>query len=273
VCTAVPSLCVALGNNNGKSSFALRMADLELTKPAALTKGIVKNVLQNGVQMNLPTCNFGGGGTFSWLLQFDTASATLTTGGAKPASNPLNGYGFVNGSVAGVAVAPVSVGLVNAGGGLFETAQGISLKMPVFLDAEGQSAIVLPLQQLTIKGGVSNDGNCIGAYNAGGLDPANNCLPDDNTPLYIKTATLDATITLEDADKIDINAIGQSLCVLLSGDAAQFGDGDKPINRCKRSGGKIVFTGDWCAATNSAGGCGDAVKMGGTFAANAVKLD
>jgi hypothetical protein len=44
---------------------------------------------------------------------------------------------------------------------------------------------------------------------------------------------------------------------------------------CKRdASGKILFQGDWCAATNQAAtaGCADAVQVSATFAAQAVTI-
>jgi hypothetical protein len=43
--------------------------------------------------------------------------------------------------------------------------------------------------------------------------------------------------------------------------------------KCKRdAGGKIMFQGDWCQATDSAS-CKDSVKLKANFAASAVKLN
>jgi hypothetical protein len=71
-----------------------------------------------------------------------------------------------------------------------------------------------------------------------------------------------------------IESLSQSLCVLLSGNAAMYGDMGSP-NKCKRDADmKIVFKGDWCEATNMAADatCTDSAKLGAQFAASAVKV-
>ena len=90
------SKCIALEDNSASKLFTLRMANLTLTAPPSLTKGLVKGVVQNGVTMNLAGCNLNGGGTFSWLLEFNTETGALRTGGGKPADDPTKGYSFVD---------------------------------------------------------------------------------------------------------------------------------------------------------------------------------
>ena len=54
VCPQVASSkCIALEDNSAAKSFTLRMANLTLTAPPSLTKGLVKGVVSNGVTMNL----------------------------------------------------------------------------------------------------------------------------------------------------------------------------------------------------------------------------
>ncbi len=149
------------------------------------------------------------------------------------------------------------------------------MTIPIFLDVAASSFVILPLKQVSFHDGkLSPERRCIGEYNADGLDPQNNCQSEPPAILaFDNAATLDAFITLEDADNVIVDALQQSLCVLLSGDAATYGNGGSP-SHCKRdANGKIVFAGDWCAATNQAatGACHDASRFNASFAASAVK--
>jgi hypothetical protein len=257
------------------------MSDLQLTAPPSLTKGLVKGVVQNGVTMNLASCNLNGSGTFSWLLQFDTVSGTLTTGGAKPAQDPTQGYAFVNQTILqggkSFTIAPIVVP-APINGGAFATSMGKSVILPIYLDLAASAVILLPLHEAKLAGTLSADKSCIGKYNAAGLDPAGGCLPDNTTPAFIgadgkgdSDGHLDGYVPLEEADTVIIDAIGQSLCVVLSGDAATYGDGGTPA-KCKRTNGKINFQGDWCAASNDMA-CTDSAHLTANFSASGVKAN
>lgn len=71
-------------------------------------------------------------------------------------------------------------------------------------------------------------------------------------------------------------ALNQTLCVLLSGDAAQYGEKNaQGVTVCKRDAANvIVFEGDWCGAGDqpASGGCADTVKALASFAAQGVKI-
>lgn len=273
-CNQVKSDCIALVDNAGGGSVAVRMAQITITKPTVLGSGIVGNLVANGVQMNLDQCNLAGGGTFSWLLQFDTGTSKLKTGGAKPAADPFGGYCFVDESLGGIPIKPVEVDSGLAGGSF--SAKVGDIVVPIYLDATASTYVLLPLKQGELSGTLSADNNCVGKYNADTLDPANSCLAEPpDTLAFTNAGKLDGFITLEDADTVIVDSLSQSLCVLLSGDAATFGDGMSPA-KCKRDAmGKIEFKGDWCEATNAAadGMCSDSSKLGAEFAASAVKAN
>ncbi|MFO0758683.1 MAG: hypothetical protein U0359_19480 [Byssovorax sp.] len=280
VCTKVSSDCIALEDYSASKTPTLRMAQLTMTKPDALAGGgVVPKVVANAVTMNLPACFQEGGGTFSWLLQFDLTSGKLTTGGAKPVDDPTAGYKFVNEMISQGGkmfnVAPIVLDAPVDASGNFAAAMGVDLLVPIFLDAAATQIVLLPLKKATLKGTLSSNNNCIGKYNSDTLSQDNNCLPDSTHPAFTTGAQLDGYITLEDADTVELTTPPETLCVLLSGDADKYGDGSSPVNKCKRTNGKIDFGGDWCDATNMAAdaNCADAVKLGGEFAANAVKLN
>jgi hypothetical protein len=280
-CPAVTSECIALVDNTGKDKFALRITQLTLSRPAALTNQVITQLLAQGVTLNLPNClsesghaTLKGDGMFSWVLEFDKTSGMLRTGGASPEADPTQGYCFVNETIQTIPVAPFTVS-APIEGGKFAIEMGMDVTVPIFQPG-GASTILLPLSKARIfNASISSDNNCIGKYNAEGLRPGNLCLPEDAAPRYIDGADLDGYVTLENADKVMVDALKQSLCVLLSADAATYGDGVAAGQHCKRDAmNNITFKGDWCSTTDSdaTATCADAVKLGAKFAASAVSV-
>ena len=271
-CSPVASRCIAFDDPCGKSVSTLRMAEIDFTAPPVMAQGLFADLIRKGVLLDREACNLAGTGTISWLVELDRTVATLKTGAAKPA-DPTAGYCFVNESIGGVSAVPaISPAPVGADGTF--TAETIdTLFLPLYLDAAASDLILLPLSALGISGKLSPDGRCIGAYDDATLSPANACQPDPGQKSFIHAGKVVASISLEDADQVDVTQLGQSLCVLLSGNSAMYGDGAKPISRCKRdAGGKLLFQGDWCTLTDgpAGSGCADAVHVEGTFAASAV---
>jgi hypothetical protein len=278
---AFSSTCLELVDNGGASQFTLRMADLFIKAPPSLKKGLVQGVVRNGATLNFPRCYLDGGGTFSWLLRFDTVSGKLTTGGARPAADPTKGYSFVDETLVqggkSFKIAPITANAPILGGA-FAIIVGQDLIMPVYLDILATKAVLLPLRDVKLSGTLSPHNNCVGKLNPKFLEQSMSCFPDTMSPAFLgadgkidSDGAIDAYLVLEDADAVDVEAVGQSLCVILSGDAATYGDGASPIARCKRDAGmKILFQGDWCGATNNAS-CTDSVRFAAGFSASAVK--
>jgi hypothetical protein len=276
-CKTDVSDCVALVDNKGQKDFGLRISQLTVTKPSALASGVVASVINNAVASNYAACTlgsstdsvFGGGtGTFSWLVEFDETKGTIKTGGAKPVADPNAGYCFVNDKAKGIA--PFTVNAAVGSDGKFTMTDGQDLTVPIYLDATGSSVVLLPLHKARLFNGMlSSDNNCIGKYNAEGLDPNNTCKPDPENKIYmfVDGASLEGYVTIEEADGVEVQALKQSLCVVLSGQNSN--------GKCPRdAGGKITVKGDWCAAKNAAAdaSCADAWKLGATFSASAVKI-
>jgi hypothetical protein len=271
-CKPDTSECIALADNTSAPVFGLRISNLRLGAPSALTTGVISTVIANSVALDYAACPrdtsgtsvFEDGlGTFSWLLEFDTAAKTLKTGGALPVADPLAGYCF--GDPARPAVkavtSPVSIGA----DGAFSTSTGVDVVVPVYLNASGSSSLTLPIRGLRFEGTLSPDHNCIGSYNAKGLRPADGCAPDREAGLYpfVDGGSLTGFITVADADATAIADLGgESLCVLIAGK-----DDGKSPKHCP-AGQK----GDWCSTTNSAGGCADAFHLEGTFAASGIGI-
>ncbi len=241
-CPAADKACIGLVSNQSLTKFGLRLSELDLTAPASFTTGIVGQVVAGAVLPSVPACNIQGSATFSWLLQFDTVAGTLKTGGARPVTNPNLGYSFddemITQGTTTFHIQPVTYpGVTPDAAGTFSVTIGQDLVMPIFLDAAGTSVVLLPMHAVRlVMGTLSSNQDCIGSYDAAGLQPANNCQPDATTPEFLDGGSLDGYITLEDADTVVIATLGESLCVLLSGNAAMYGM-TKPgsnVTVCKR---------------------------------------
>jgi hypothetical protein len=284
-CPTVPSDCVAFEDNAGKDTFALRITQLTIEKPAALTDPTVKNLLAKGVTFNYQECTaatgdplFTGDGTFSWILEFDKTNGTLRTGGAKPEPDPNAGYCFVNEKIGAFEVAPLSADAPIGADGSFAIAQVRDVVVPIYTDVNDPTKVILlPLRGVKIYDAVvSADNNCIGSFNAN-LDPNNLCLPDNETPQFIDGARLDGYVTLEEADQVEVPELGgKSLCTLIAGPNFL----DDTMKKCRRDGnGAIEFKGDWCAGAMEGdpgkaadASCADAVQLAGGFAASGAKV-
>jgi hypothetical protein len=143
-------------------------------------------------------------------------------------------------------VQPVTAQAMPDRSGAFAVSMGQDLLMPIFQAADGSDAVLLPLKGATLQGTLSRGQNCIGSYNAAGLDPANACVPDATTPAFLTGGQVSALISLEDADLVIITSLHTSLCVVLSGDSTMYGETNpQGITVCKRDGsGQILFAGD-----------------------------
>lgn len=280
-CSDVESECVALADNSGKTKYALRMSQLVVTTPKVLAEGLVAGIVGEGVTLDREACYLTGGGTFNWLLEFDTATGKLRTGGAKPELDPTKGYCFVEETIAGVPVAPIEFdAAVDPATGSFSASGAIAkVHVPIYLDIEAQGEpVLLPLSQARMfNGTISGDRNCIGRFDVAGLTAYNNlCFPDPDNGVYTfeNGAELDGFVTLEEADGVIVDVLNQSLCVVLSGDPDMYGTTDA-VKKCTRDGmGKIILQGDRCAATypDTAAGCADSVFLAAKFAASGALI-
>jgi hypothetical protein len=281
-CPSASSPCLAANPQNGASVFGLRMAHATFQKPQAFTTGIVQNVVGGAIEANEPACNLSGTGTFNWLLQYDTNKGLVVVGGALPVASWGAPYSFVNTSVPtlGGGTLEVTPGILKApfiGCQVDADSGGAEIVLPLYLNANANSTLYLPLHDLQImKGSVDADHSCIGTYNAAGLDPSNSCNPDPSHPAYIDGAYLSAYILLSEADTLPVQAISETLCVLLSGNATTYGQpGPTGLVVCKKSAnGQILFQGDWCSTTNSpaTSACADSVQVFASFAASGVTI-
>ena len=275
-CKVADKSCLGLVDNTGKTKFGLRMAELDVTKPAVLSMGSIEKTVASAVEESMASCALKGTATFSWLLEFDTVAGTLKTGGAKPVTDPTMGYAFDMETLMGQAVAPITVMTKPDAMGNFGNMTGQNLVVPIFLTADASSYVLLPIQQARITSGtLSANNNCIGTYNGSTLSPMNSCQPATGSTLFTDGGKLDGHITLAGADTVNISVLGESLCCLLTQDATTYCDGATPVSHCKKNAaGAYTFQGDWCDATNMAagGGCADSVQLQANFAANSVLI-
>jgi hypothetical protein len=258
--TGVDSECAAIVDNAGDTSFVLRVTDLGITAPAALTTGLVGDVFAGAFQPQEPACGLDGSETAHWLLQFDTVAGTLTTASGTPGSD---GYCVVDAAP----VAPVQVDAALQDGAL-AAAGPFDAVLEVGIGS-GQS-VLLPLVGARYADvALSDDQNCIGALDPDALDVDADCAVIDGAPRYRSGGRLTGHIRLEDADAVVVASINQSLCVLLTGDP---GNGANPL-RCTRDvEGVITAAGDWCDSADMASGCTDSIRFDATFAASAVAM-
>jgi hypothetical protein len=277
-CDTHGSVCLATAHAHGAPVFGLRIAHFALTAPKAFTTGIVQSVFNSSTSPSLPACGVQGAASFNWIFRFDETIGSVTVGAAKPVADPSTGYAFIDGVMelggAMFAIKPAHAKMsLDAGCGLTIGASDVDL--PFFQDVNANTFTILPMRSVTFQGvHVTPDHDCIGAYNATGLDPANACLPDETHPAFLDGGQIDAFIPLEAADLVLVPPLGQTLCVLLSGDASLYGDGGQP-QKCKRdTNGQIVFQGDWCETSNGPAqpGCANAVRFSGSFAASGVAI-
>src|SRR5262249_1494658 len=149
-------------------------------------------------------------------------------GFSRPAAGAT--YAFVNETIGNVSVKPAVFTAKPDANNRFTMTRGADLVAPVFLDIPGTRWFLLPLRNVRLVAAqLTSRSNCTGYLNPSGLDPRSNCAPDADPPLLMPGATLEATITLEDADAVELETLGQTLCVALTGDSGMWGDSGKPI--------------------------------------------
>jgi hypothetical protein len=269
------SPCLAMGaDNSGKSVADLRIRRLDVSAPPALAKSFVqKTVLNQGIDLH-GFCGENGDGTFSWLIELDTANNKVTTGGAPPTTDPFGtGYCFVNKMIDGLPVGPVTVGMTKGSDGTWASDVIPKLFVPIY--PPGLAPIILPITGATVqKVSLSSDNNCIGSYNPNAITSVTgNVCTDDITACdrWITAGSLGGYITLEEADQVFVPQLSESLCVLLTG-GTSVDTSDPNEKKCGRTNGTINVKGDYCSSPVGPGACGDSYWLAAAFAASAAKI-
>ncbi len=267
----------------GVDSFRMRL--INITAPPNLAMPLVQSaVVSMGVDLPaLPEaggapCGEDGTGLFNWLMQVDKEAGTMLTGGAPPSADPFDtGYCFLRANILGQPIAPVTVPVeFTPGSNTFSTKVLTgTASIPIFVTASNLSSVViLPISGISLSDvTMSDDGNCIGAVNNNASMPGSNGQCADPAAFgptscarWHSAGALSGYITLAAADDISIALLGESLCVLLTG--------DKGANdRCTEAG---LHMGDYCAGPDGGLGkacsSGDSMWLSAQFAASAVKV-
>lgn len=267
------STCLPMANNTGKTVLDFRLRRLNTVAPTTLVN-IQSIVVTKNIDLNAPACGENGVGAFNWLLRLDTTANTLTTGGAPLSADPFGaGYCFYNHTTNGIAIAPVTVP-VKKTGDVWSADPATKLNIPIFLNGDPNAIVVLPLSNAKIDNfSVSTDGNCIGAFNEKAFSDKT-CEDDPTTcAKWLTHGNIGGFITLEDADKVNVADLSQTLCSILTGKSNPNVDAGVSKPCLRDSSGAIVAKGDFCSTTNQAGGCADSYWLSATFAAAAVTIN
>jgi hypothetical protein len=277
------SACLAMADNTNKATADLRLRKLNVTAPTALAARFIQaGVIDDGVNL-ANTCGELGTGSFSWLARFDTTNKKLTTGGAPPSDDPFNvGYCFVNQTIGGLPVAPVTVNMTQASDGTWASDVIPKLYVPIYINGDPKNVVVLPLSQSKLTGVLlsadgehaGGAGNCIGSYNPDGVGaPTTGGTCPDQDPSSCErwrtNGALGGFITLKEANAVNVVTLGKSLCVLLTGGSSTADGG----TQCATNpDGSVTAQGDFCSTTDAPGGCADSYWLAATFAASAVTI-
>jgi len=268
-----------LGQNQGKSTIDLRIRKLHIVSPDALKSTAVQvGVIDTNVDLKASQCGEGGFGSFNWLLRVDRTNGTLITGGAPPSTDPFQtGFCFYNHQIPSGATVQSATAMVTFTGDTFTSAKIPKLGVPIFNNGDVNDVILLPLSKVVMqKVTLSESDDCVGKLNLSALNAS--CQEDPTTCAKWDTAaTLGGYITLEEADQVTVTILNESLCVVLTGDPGATAPAGSNVKKCKRTNGKIDLPpanqGDYCAATEQAGGCRDSFWLSATFAASAVNIN
>lgn len=285
-CQVLPeNKCLAKIDNSGSPRKTLRLSQLRVRAPTKLSTKLVQNtIVSPAVTQFDDGCllkDAAKGGLFNWLIDFDTSTQTLRTGGARGITDLAAGYCFLKASYSGIPVEPVTAEMnYDPATGAFSTKTPIPrLTVPIFQKRDPSDVpILLPLRNAEIVDGVlSADGNCIGRYRGeageldGDCDTLTNDVSSDEAFRFVNAGKIQGVMTLEEADQVKIVDLGQTLCVLLTGRAAaEKVDGSQV---CEREGtalsAKVLESAD---SSSVEGGPKDSIGLAAEFAASAVTI-
>ncbi len=261
------STCLPIGDNKGKDVLDFRIRRLNIATPAALASDFIQNsVVTLNIDLAERICGEQGKGLFTWILRVDKKNNTIITGGAPPSTDSLNkGFCFARFDLGANKVQPISGKIqFDSAGNTFKSLEPAKVNIPIFLDADGNNVILLPITDVRVENvTISDEGNCIGHFRESALD--NSCFEDKSAcPRWTTSGSLGGYITLEEADGVLIRDLNnKSLCSFLAAETEL---------KCARENGKIKYQGDYCSVTKAPGGCADSMWLAATFAASAAKI-
>lgn len=270
--------CLAKADFSGADVTQLRMTSHQVKSPAALAAPFMQDsIITEKSTLKEPACNMNGKGQFNYLMQFDTAKKELTLGGGVPQAligPTLDGtcWAEFTDPKSGLEVKQYTAAYTESGGKLEATLD--KFVMPIYLEdkATVDSAVLVPLHQMKFTAKLSDDKNCVGRYAPEGLQKGLSCQPTEGQFAWEADGTYEGYITVEEADKVMVVTLSQSLCVVLTGDPSKWLGTDRDCKTSKGFASDGMPKGDWCSKTNSAGGCQDSWKLVIDFAAQAIKI-
>lgn len=276
------SECLARADYSAADVTKMRVTSHQVASPTALASPFVQDaIITKKSTLFEPTCNLDGSGQFNLLLEYDSANQKLKLGGGVPQAvlGPIADgtcYASFTDTASGLDVKPVEAPTtINADGAV--EAKIPFFVMPIYLeDKVGQDSYVLvPLHEMTVTAKLSADKNCVGRYAPERLDEGLGCQPNESEFAWDPGGRYEGYITVDEADKVFVVSLGQTLCVVLTGDPSKW-KGPSPDSSCKTSKGfaetGAMPKGDWCSTTNSAGGCQDSWRLVIDVAAQAVPI-
>ncbi|MFO0569825.1 MAG: hypothetical protein U0263_29515 [Polyangiaceae bacterium] len=271
--------CMAKADFSAADVTQLRMTSHQVASPTALAAPFVQDaIITKKSTLYEPKCNLDGSGQFNFLFQVDTVKKEVVLGGGVPQTllgPALDGtcWAEFKDATSGLEVKQYTAPYTESEGTL--TAELDSFVMPIYLEdkATPESAVLVPLHKMKFSATLSADKNCVGRYAHETLDKGLLCQPGDGEFAWQKGGTYEGYVTVEEADQVMVVSLGETLCVVLSGDTAKW----KGTNQdCKTSKGfassGALPKGDWCSTTNSAGGCQDSWRLVIDFAAQAIDI-
>lgn len=273
--------CMAKADFSGSAVAELRVASHQVKSPTTLAAPFMQNaIITKKSALFEPTCNLDGTGQFNLLLTVDSGASTLTLAGGVPQAllGPATSgtcYARLDAG-GGIVVEPVTAPMTLGSDGQF-TATFDSFVLPIYLEdsADAEKAVLMPLHEMTVTGKLSADNNCIGRYAHERGNPSQSCQPGEGQFAWEPAGRYEGYITVTEADEVFVHSLGQTLCVVLTGDPTLW-KGPKPDLNCKTSQGFVdnggLPKGDWCSTTNSAGGCQDSWRLVIDYAAQAIQI-
>ncbi|MEZ4223719.1 MAG: hypothetical protein R3B13_22415 [Polyangiaceae bacterium] len=273
--------CLARADYSGKDLVGLRVTSHQVKSPTTLAAPFMQDaIITQKSALFEPTCNQLGSGQFNLLVQLDRAAAELTLSGGVPQAligDPGKAcFAQLTDPKSGLTVEPVTATATVGADGKFDATLPLFV-MPIYLEdqADLASTVLMPLHETRVTGTLSADGNCIGRYAHERLDPGLQCQAGESEFAWDAGGRYEGYITVAEADQVFVHSLGQTLCVVLTGDPKKW-EGPKPDSSCATSPGfqdtGALPKGDWCSTTNSAGGCQDAWHLEIDFAAAAVTI-
>lgn len=273
--------CLAKADFSAADVTMLRVSSHQVASPTALAQPFVQDsVISKKSALKEPQCNINGLGQFNLLMAIDTVAKELTLGGGVPqelvgpAKEGTCWASFTD-EATSIQVAPFKSTYTESNGTL--TADFPSFVMPIYLEdkvsTNGDTYVLVPLHEVTVTAKLSADKNCIGRYAAETLSTDFSCQPAQGEFSWEPAGRYEGYITVEEADDVFVVSLGQSLCVVLTGDPSKWKGTD---NTCATSTGftseGALPKGDWCSTTNSEGGCQDSWRLVIDIAAQAIDI-